>query len=447
MKNLGIQNIIIGIFVIAGIIAIFVFSGFIDIGSSNETAAKGKVLVWGTVPYTVMQKYIDQSKGKDLSITYAQQDPQTYEYNLINAMAAGTGPDLFIMSHEAILRNKDKIFEVPYETIARRDYTNRYIRSAEIFLTDTGVLAQPVVIDPLVLYYNKSLLNSAFIVNIPKYWDEVTAMVPALTKADGTGRITISGIGLGTFDNLDESKAILAELMIQNDNRLVGVDPSSGKYRSLLGLDTESFEKTKQSLEYFTSFANIEKANYTWNEALPRSLDMFIAGDLALYIGRASELTNIRKKNPNLDFDLTFLPQVRDTTRISTFGYLTGIAISKQTKNIAASLSVASSLSGAPVTGPLSAELGQAPARFDLLQNKPEDPYLGLFFQSAQISDTWVDPDPSSTNELFRNLIRNLNAGATTIGDAITRTHTDLNTLLDSTINTTIVDKNLQGLN
>ncbi len=174
---------------------------------------------------------------------------------------------------------------------------------------------------------------------------------------------------------------------------------------------------------------------------------MFIAGDLALYIWRASELANIRKKNPNLDFNLTFLPQVRDTTRTSTFGYLTGIAISKQTKNIAASLSVASALSGAPVTGPLSAELGQAPARFDLLQNKPEDPYLGLFFQSAQISDTWVDPDPASTNELFRNLIRNLNAGATTIGDAITRTHTDLNTLLDSTINTTIIDKNLQGLN
>ena len=291
------------------------------------------------------------------------------------------------------------------------------------------------------------MLNSAFIVSVPKYWDEITATVPQMVKSDGSGRISIAGINMGTFDNIAESKAILAELLIQNENRIVGIDPSSGKYRSLLGFDTQSFERTKQSIEYFSSFSNIEKSNYSWNEALPPSLDMFIAGDLAYYIGRASEIANIRKKNPNLDFDVTFFPQVRDTTRISTFGYLTGIAISKQTKNLEASLAVASSLSGTSVTGPLASELGQAPTRFDLLANKPEDPYLSLFFQSAQVTDAWVDPDPQSSNTIFRNLMRSVNARALSIQDAINQAHTELNTLLERSINTTIQDKNLQQLN
>ncbi len=446
MKNIGIQNIIMGIFIVAAVIAIAVFSGFVDIGNRNESQAKGKVVVWGTIPFSTMQKYIDQSRGKDLTVNYVVQDEATYEYNLINAMAAGNGPDLFIMPHESILRNKDKIFEVPYESFPRRDYTSRYVRSSEIFLTDTGVLALPVVVDPLVLYYNKSLLNSAFIINIPEFWDELTATIPSLTVVDGTGRISIAGISMGTFDNLDDAKSILTELMIQNENRIVDTDPSSGKYRSLLGLDNGSFEKTKQSLEYFTSFANLDKANYTWNEALPRSLDMFIAGDLAFYIGKASELENIRKKNPNLDFEVTFFPQVKGTTRTSTFGYLTAIAISKQSKNLAAALAVSSSLSGSAIAGPLSTELGQAPARFDLLADKPADAYLDLFYRSAQVTDAWIDPDPVKTDELFRNLIRNVNSGAMTTNDAIMRMHTDFNTILGETINTTMVDKNLQGM-
>lgn len=444
MKNIGLQNIIMGTFVFAAVVALLVFSGLIKVGQDTQEA-RGSVTVWGTIPFSTMQKYIEQSKTKNLNVNYQVQDLVTYESDLVNAIAAGNGPDLFIMPHEDILRNKDKIFEVPFGNLPRRDYTNRYIREAELFLTDTGVLALPVSVDPLVMYYNKSLMSSAFVLDVPEFWDEVIAFTPDLTVGDANGRISISGAALGTFENISSAKAILSSLLIQNGNDLVDIDPVSGKYRSTLALNQDNFNQTKQALEFYTSFADLNNANYSWNEALPRSLDMFIAGDLGLYFGRASELADIRRKNPNLDFDVALLPQLRGGTSKSTFGYMNGIAISKQSKNITGALQVASSLTGADTAGSLSSEISQVPARIDLLRNKPEEAYLTLFYNSAIISDGWIDPAPKLTNPLIQGLIRNVNTGGLSVSESISRTHTDLNTILEDTINTTVTDKNLEA--
>ena len=445
MKNFGLQNVIMTIFVVMAVVALLVFSGVINIGSSNQTEARGNVTVWGTIPFSIMQKHIDQTKSRNLNVSYQVQDPLTYESDLINAIAAGRGPDLFIMPHEEILRNKDKIFEVSYENLPRRDYTDRYIRQSGLFLTDTGVLALPLSVDPLVMYYNKSLMSSAFILDVPQYWDEVLSFTPQITVNDANGRVSLSGAALGTFDNIESAKALLTTLMLQNGNRIVGTDPSSGQYRSLLSLENNSFEQTKQALEYYTSFANFGTANYSWNEALPRAQDMFIAGDLGLYFGRASELPEIRRKNPNLDFDVAFLPQLRGTTRTTTFGYMNGIAVSGQSRNVAGALAVAGALTGQDIAGPLSAELGEVPARIDLLRNRPEEAYLNLFYNSAIIADGWVDPDPDLTDPLIKSLIRNVNTGALSVSEAITRAHTNLNEILGDTINKTISNRNLEA--
>jgi ABC-type glycerol-3-phosphate transport system substrate-binding protein len=257
--------------------------------------------------------------------------------------------------------------------------------------------------------------------------------------------VSLSGAALGTFDNIESAKALLTTLMLQNGNRIVGTDPSSGQFRSLMALDNQALQQTQQALGYYTSFANINAANYSWNEALPTAQDMFIAGDLGLYFGRASELPEIRRKNPNLDFDVTFLPQLRGTTRKATFGYMNGIAVSGQSSNVAGALAVAGALSGQEIAGALSAELGHVPARIDLLRNRPEDGFLNMFYNSAIIADGWVDPDPDLTDPLIKALIRNVNTGALSITDALARAHTELNIILEDTINTTITNRNLEA--
>ncbi len=442
LKNLGVKNIVTLIFIVGAVLAFLVFSGAIKFDSGKQKA-RGQVVVWGTIPYSIMQTYVDQSKTKDLTILYKTKDPETFEEDLINAFASGTGPDLFIMPHENILRHVDKVFVIPYESYPRVKYESTYINEARVFLNDTGVIAVPLSVDPLVMYYNKQLVSSAFLVDIPKYWDEFTDFVSKITVADANGKIRVSGVALGTYDNIMNAKGILSTLLLQNGNKIVSTDPITTKKRSELALTEKSFDQATQVLNFYTSFTQFGNDNYSWNEAVIPSRDKFISGELALYFGKASELEDIRKKNPNLDFGVSLMPQINETSIKSTFGSMLGIAVSKQSKNIGSAIAVASKFASSKITEQLSQDLRVAPARKDLLGMKVDDAMTTLLYHSAIIANAWIDPDPEATDQLFRQLIRSVNTGSLTLSDALRRANADLDSILNRTINTTIQDKSM----
>ncbi len=443
LKEFGIKNIIIAIFVFGAVIALLVFSGLIKVGD-NSKEASGKVTVWGTIPFATIQPYIDQSRTKNIDIMYKKQDPLTYESDLINAFAAGVGPDLFIMPHEDILRHVDKIFEISYASFPKDQYLNTYINESELFTTKNGILAIPMSVDPMVMYYNKQLISSAFLIDVPQYWEDTIPFVSEITIADANGSITRSGAALGSYDNILNAKAILSTLFLQNGNTIVGTNKTTTKKRAEFAVTEQSFAKAEQALNFFTSFSRIGNQNYSWNEALDFSRESFIAGDLALYFGKMSEVEYIAQKNPNLNFDVALMPQISETSIKSTFGSMTGIAIAKQSKNVAAAMAIASKLAGKEVSEKLTRDLLVAPARKDLLRNKPDDALLTMFFNSAIIADGWIDPDSEATEILFKNLIRSVNTGSLNTTDALRRANADLEILLNRTINTTITDESVE---
>lgn len=434
MKEFGIKNIIITVFVLAGVAAFMVFSGVVKIGTPDQSV-NGNITVWGTVPAEIMQPLIEQTRTQNLTVNYSQKQESGYENELINAFAAGDGPDLFIMRHENILRHSDKVLEIPYSSFPKSSYEATYIDESQLFLTQTGVTAFPLVVDPLVMYYNKALVSSAFLLDVPEYWDEVVAFTNAITVTSGLGEVSISGVALGTADNIRHVKSILSSLILQNGNRIVGTSEFNNKKQSTLAVDQGTVDSVAQAVDFYTAFAEVGSNIYSWNEALPDSQDTFIAGEVALYFGRASEVDNIRRKNPNLDFNASLFPQVRSSTDKLTQGSMFGVAIAKQTNNVPASLSVASQLAGSEISGKLADALIMAPARKDLLRNKPDDAFKTLVYNSAIISDSWFDVDPDETDRLFNVLIRSINTGASSSSNAIGRINADLNVLLDRTIN------------
>jgi len=311
-----------------------------------------------------------------------------------------------------------------------------------LFLSDTGVMALPMTVDPLIMYYNKALISSSFILDIPQYWDELSSFAPQVTQYSGTGEVSISATALGTYDNVPHAKSLIATLMMQNGMNIVGTNTSNNSKRSILTLDDELLQKTVQAVDFYTSFASFGSNTYSWNEALVNAQNKFIAGEVGLYFGRASEVDNIRRKNPNLDFGVQLLPQVRGNTTRLTHGAMMGVAISKQTTNPTAAINVASKLAGQIVTEGLANDMLSAPTRKDLLRDKPDDALRTLVYNSAIISAGCVDTDPVKTNELFRSMIRNINTGAVSTRDALARMNADLNTILDQTINQDIGQNN-----
>jgi ABC-type glycerol-3-phosphate transport system substrate-binding protein len=294
------------------------------------------------------------------------------------------------------------------------------------------------MVDPMIMYYNKALISSAFILDVPQYWDEFPEFASQITQYNGTGEVIISATALGTFDNIPSAKNIITALIMQNKNNIINVDPATMKNRSILAFDEDQIQRTTQAMDFYTSFARFGSNTYSWNEALVDSKNKFISGDLAIHFGPGSEAQDIRRKNPNLDFGVALFPQVRENTSRSTHGAMTGVAIAKQSTNIPASINVASKIAGSLFADGLSRDLNVAPARKDLLRNAPDDALSTLIYNSAIISRGWIDSDPDATNELFRGLVRNINTGSLSTRDAISRASAGLNTILNRTINTTL---------
>jgi ABC-type glycerol-3-phosphate transport system substrate-binding protein len=137
---------------------------------------------------------------------------------------------------------------------------------------------------------------------------------------------------------------------------------------------------------------------------------MFTSGDLAIYFGFASELTDIQDKNPNLNFDVAPIPQLSETSNKTTYGSMIGVAILKTAKNIGVTYEAVRSLSDQKRVNLLSESLKLFPARRDLLSIRQTDRFSPVFYQSALQSKSWFDPDSNSTDKIFRDMIVSLSS-------------------------------------
>jgi maltose-binding protein MalE len=184
-------------------------------------------------------------------------------------------------------------------------------------------------------------------------------------------------------------------------------------------------------LTFFTQFSNPSNTAYSWNGSLLNSLDMFTSSKLAFYIGRSSELFNIESVNPNLSFDITQIPQIKNSTTKSTFGELYAIVVSNKSTNINSAFQVAGKLSAGDIAKSLSVSISLPPASRVLLSDRPTDnSYLFTFFNSALISKSWPDPDKSKSDFIFRELIENILSNRTSMSEAISKAQGQLDLLL-----------------
>ena len=95
-------------------------------------------------------------------------------------------------------------------------YKNTFVDAAvRDFTLNQKVYGVPFSVDSLGLYYNKDILGSAGIATPPKTWDELSADVQKIKRADKTGYFTLSGLAAGTNANVNRAVDILYLFMLQ----------------------------------------------------------------------------------------------------------------------------------------------------------------------------------------------------------------------------------------
>lgn len=111
---------IFGAFAVAGIL-IFAF-----LVGSNSGSTIGAVTIWGPFDDVAVQTIIRQLSENDSrlrQVTYVKKNPETFESDLTNALASGTGPDLYILRNDYSVVDSAKIAPIPYTSFSKEQYS------------------------------------------------------------------------------------------------------------------------------------------------------------------------------------------------------------------------------------------------------------------------------------------------------------------------------------
>ncbi len=398
------QIILIIVCIAAAVVGLLVFSGAIPLGGTDKTAGSGTVIVWGTFPGTAVNPLLEDfnNANPNFITKYVQKSPDTFDQELLESLASGNGPDMFFLSGDLAFHYSNKIASIPYSTVSIQSFQQAFASASEVFLGSNGILALPLTVDPLVMYYNRGMLDANGIPYPPSNWEDLVNMVPALTKRDDNNKIIKSTVAFGHYSNVAHAKDILSMLFMQAGNKIVKT--VDGRLTSDLGLSSGPYS-LENILKFYTKFADPGQSVYSWNKSFPSSPDVFIADNSAFYFGYASELSSILNKNPNLNFLVAPVPQIKGANFKLTSAHVTGVAISSFSKNINTAYIAASAMSNGNFAVKLAQNLGVVPARRDLLAIKQTDPYSPIFYSSTLFARTWLDPSPKDTDDIFRKMI------------------------------------------
>ncbi len=432
------QLIFIGVLIIAIVAAIGVFA--LNKASSGVTS---NVVIWGTLPDTTMQTFLQRQEmvaaftAKKINVTYVSKSADTFDQTVVNAIASGKGPDAILISQDAALQYLDKVVQIPFSNFSQRAYTDPqtgFVQESELFLTSTGIEALPFTIDPMVMYWNRTLLTNAGIASPPKSWSQLynpDGLIAQINKIDVNHNVLKTALALGTYDNVYHAKDILSLLMFQAGTPIVSKDTNGNLQSALSNSNSTAVQNgAVAALSFYTQFADPAKNLYSWNSALPLSRDAFTAGDLALYFGYASELGNLSTRNPNLNFDVALMPQSLTSGANVTFGKVYGLAILKSSPNVTATANALITLTSSASQAVWSKVSGYPPVTRDLLAIKPSSPFMSVFYTAALQSQGWLDPNRTATDGIFSNMVGSVLSGSKRPEDAVVDGGNSLSQLL-----------------
>lgn len=404
------------LFIIVGVAAFALYKG------ENSSTTIPTVTIWGTFPADTFNVYVSKintNLSQPITVNYVQKRSDTFSQEFVAALARGTGPDGILIPVDMLLPQYDKLVAIPFTALSKRDFIDNYIEQANIYLNTDGILALPFTVDPLVMYWNRDTFNSAGIASYPKYWDEFTGLNQKLTQKDQNGNIRKSAIALGDFNNVTNAREIMGTFMMQLGNPVTKID-KDGSIQSTLKIAASV--SPVPAIDFFTKFTNPSEPDYSWNRGMAPSKSSFLSGALATYFGFASELADIRLKNPNLNFDvapLPQLPQIRNSNTKAAYARMNGFSIVRTSQKADAVFQVVSILTDPTNLSILNQTLYLPTVRRDVIAKGSNDPYITIFNQAALLSRTWLDADPTKSRDVFGRMIEAITSGAKTTQQAL----------------------------
>ena len=390
-----------------------------------------EIVYWGIwesddVMHPLIEKYEAENPG--VKIKYAQQSFKNYEDTVYTRLEQATSsiepaPDVVRIHNTWLPKYEKYLTPLPEDVMSAQTYAEEFYPTAVDDLTgrDGKIYAIPLHIDGLMVIYNTDIFSEAGFTAPPKDWDSFIEVAQALTKKDSNGKITQSGLAIGTSKNIVHSVDILSYFLLQNKVQVMN------STRDQVNLTTS---RAISALDTYTSF--VQDENATWAIYLPSDLTKFQNGELAMMFGTSWRALDILENAPNINFALAPLPRLPNNEEVYYSSYWAD-AVTSTSKHSKEAWKFVEFLSQPEQQRRLFQNaakvryFGQPYSRVSMNSELLEDEYTKAIAQMAPYMKSWQMGDQSFVENLLKDAITAIVENRQDSGSVLSKIQEDIN--------------------
>ena len=376
-----------------------------------------------------------ESAHPNVTILYKQfTDPEVYMDLIVNELAEGEGPDIFMLNNTWFPQHYKKLSPAPESLVTVDQFRSSFvdIASKDLIIPDENGIEQiwgiPLYVDTLALYYNNSHFEDA----IPSQgepsttWEGIKNDVSALSKQDQSfERFSRAGIALGRDDNILRAFDVLMMMMLQYKTSFY-----TGDYTKVLfGNDPNALA----ALELFTSFGLPSKKNYSWNKYLAdtdsaeKEISTFAKGKVSMIFGYSYTYEDLINEVDRLggegeevmdwgDIKIAPAPQVNDPetaaeSRISYANYFVPV-VGRTTSKSEVAWDFLLSMTAPDLLKSYNETTHRPSALRSLINDQMQDPIYGVFASQVGYATDLTMSDPDAYQGIFLSGVSDILATA-----------------------------------
>ncbi|MBN2197801.1 extracellular solute-binding protein [Candidatus Wolfebacteria bacterium] len=430
------QIIIIGIIGLVVLFFILMLLGIIpglkksgnNGGFGSGTAEQTEIVFWGVSDADnsdAIKKMIDEYalKGTGIKITYRVFNSNNYESSLLNALATGQAPDIFMFHNSWLSKHSNKVAPIPESYLPLSQFRQLFPTVVEQNFVSAGrIYSLPLYIDTLAFIYNKDIFDSKSIAVPPKTWQDFQNLISQLKQVNALNQIIKPAAALGGSEkNINSASNLLMLLMLQFGSQMVS------QYNEII-FGSEGLS----ALNFYLQFSNPSSSYYTWNQNLRNSLDSFAEGSTAVIFDYSSSIPLIKAKNPYINIGVSPMLQTSNPDQNQPINYANywGLSVSNQSKKQNAAWNFVFSATIDSQISEVYVQTGQKPpALRSLIEKYKNDSNIGVFAKQSLTARSWPQPDYVTTGQIFSNMLEYVLNGRLNPEQALKQAENELNSL------------------
>lgn len=402
--------------------------------SGNQKAAKVTLKIWKPFVDSDKMDVLIQAYKKahpNVTIEYTKKNIENYEGDLLNALAAGNGPDIYSINNTWLPLYLDKIEPAPEKLYTLKEYKDTYVDVLYNDLVRDGkIYGTALWVDSLGLYYNKDLLGTAGIATPPKTWDELAKDSQRMVQQNASGYFDQSGTAIGTYQNVNRAVDIVYLMMLQAGVVPWSSDSRNPQFSSNITKNGQSFNPGVKAVDFYTSFANPSSENYNWNLDSDYSIDAFANGRAGFLYGYSYTRAQIDAKAPNLNYDVAPVPQFSLGQPSVNYASYFAEVVSKQSKNQAVAWDFLKFITSQQALEAYYAKDKEPSSRRDLIEKQTQDLDIGVFAHANLTAKSFFKFDEAKVDGIFGEMIENILLNGTSVQSALSRAQSQVSAVV-----------------